>query len=100
MIIEGKTKSGFKYAVDKDAFTSWRFTKDLKAVKKAAKTGDDSFLETMDMLELVLGDQINALEEHLLKTLPEEKVAAGVQTSDMMEEMKEIIGKVGEKIKN
>lgn len=101
MIITGKTRSGFKYTVEKDVLTSWQFTMNAKAVQKAAKKGETALVESMDMMQMILGDeQMEALEKHLKDTLPEEKLVGGVQTEDMAAELKEILEKVSEKAKN
>ena len=101
MIITGKTKSGFKYTVNKEIFTSWAFTRCLKAIKKAAQKGEQAFVESMDLMEMALGEkQLAELEQHLLSVLPEEKTSAGVQAEDMTSEIMEIIHEVEKKAKN
>lgn len=80
--ITGVTSSGFEFTVDDKAFEDWRF---LKAIKNSQKHDEESQLNGMvDMVEIILKDQEDALCEHL------QQEDGTVSTDDIMREVDEI----------
>ena len=79
-MIEGKTKSGFEFAISEEVLDDFKTFKYLQKVDR----GDISYM--MDAMVRVLGEeQEEALEAHMLK------VNGDIKTSDMFSEFKEIL---------
>lgn len=66
-MVTGKTKSGFKYAIDERVFKDWRLMNWLRKLMNKEKEGDN--VESMDylfnILEFVMGDKMDAYIEHV-----------------------------------
>lgn len=58
--IKGKTQSGFEYTIDIQKLDNYEF---LEAVSKVEIEGNVLYLPIV--LQMMLGDQVNALKEHL-----------------------------------
>ena len=101
MKIKGKTQSGFAYEIEDSITKSWDFTNALKKMKSKKTTDDDKFVATLDMVDIILGeDGEDALIEHLKKTLPPEELAGGVSVTAVLNEVKDILEKIGKTQKN
>ena len=64
-MIEGKTKTGFKYKVDERIRTDWRLVKAI-----AESQSDDEGIKlkaVVTMIQLVLGSQEELLMQHIMK---------------------------------
>lgn len=79
-MIEGKTKSGFKYKVDERIKTDWRLVKAI-----ADSQNDDMNVKlkaVVEMIQLVLGDNEELFMQHIMKKnegfIPMEKVNAEI----------------------
>ena len=62
-MIEGKTKSGFKYSIDERILDDWNL---VEAIGNSES--DDASLVIrgmMDLSKLLLGEQANALKKHI-----------------------------------
>lgn len=97
-MIEGTTKSGFKYSVDENKFKSKAFQKAIVRLSRAVKSGDTeaSLLAEDDYEVFVLGeDQQEALIDHCNKR--SETGYASVQ--ELQAEVNEIVVAVSEKNK-
>lgn len=89
MIIEGKTKSGFKFAVDDRVINDWDL---VDAIGMSESDDASEQIRGMRILtKLILGDQVNALKKHVAKAHD------GFHPSDVMTaEIAEIITLVRE----
>lgn len=86
-MIEGKTKSGFKYKVDERVKKDWRL---VRAIANSQKDDADIKLAAIvDMIQLVLGDQEELLMQHIMK-----KNDGFVPLERMQSEITEIITSV------
>lgn len=64
-MIEGKTKSGFKFKIDERIQTDWRL---IKAIANSQNEDPAIKLQaTVDMMKLILGDQEELLMQHIMK---------------------------------
>lgn len=62
-MIEGKTKSGFKYKIDERILDDWRL---IEAVGDAESNDGSRVVRGMtNLLEILLGDQADALKKHI-----------------------------------
>lgn len=62
-MIEGKTKSGFKYKIDERILDDWRL---IEAVGDAESNDSSRVVRGMtNLLEILLGDQADALKKHI-----------------------------------
>ena len=63
MIIEGKTKSGFKFKIDDRILDDWRL---IDAIGLSESDDASEQIRGMrDLVRLVIGDQFDALKEHI-----------------------------------
>ncbi len=88
-MVTGKTKSGFKFSVNEKIIESWEFTKIVKEM--ASKDNNEQITGTVEFVETLLGDQEEALMEHLKG---EDGIAT---TTDMVNECAEILTIIQEK---
>lgn len=100
-MVEGQTKSGFKYSVNEQVFGSYDYAKIVKKINDAKKLTDPEKVGlinaelTVTVTELVLGaEQAEALEEHV-RSLSKDGL---VTMQAMSEEVNEIQMQVGEQI--
>ncbi len=101
MLIKGKTKSGFAYEIESGITNSWKFANAIKRMQSRRSTDEDKFTATLEMVDIIFGeDGEDALVEHLEKTLPPEELAGGVSVVAVLEEVKEILEKIGKTQKN
>ena len=101
MIVKGKTKSGFKFEVESKRTESWKFMDAIKIMKKKNSSDEAKVFAVMDLAEIILGDDgLDALQEHLAQTLPQEDLVGGVSTGAMLTELTEIFEKIGGTEKN
>lgn len=64
-MIEGKTKSGFKFKIDERIQSDWRL---VKAIADSQNENSGIKLQgTVNMIKLVLGDQEELLMQHIKK---------------------------------
>lgn len=64
-MVEGKTKSGFKYKIDERIQSDWRL---VKAIADSQNENPGTKLQgTVDMIKLVLGNQEELLMQHIMK---------------------------------
>lgn len=62
-MIEGKTKSGFKFHVDERILDDWRL---VEAIKRSESDDASEVIRGMtDLVDLVVGDQGDALKKHI-----------------------------------
>ncbi len=81
-MISGKTSSGFEFEVNGNVVDDWRV---VKAIAKTQKKGIESTEGAVDLVELILGTQEDALCEHVAAE------DGTVSTSAIMTELTEII---------
>lgn len=63
MIIEGKTKSGFKFKIDDRILDDWRL---IDAIGLSESDDASEQIRGMrDLVRLVIGDQFDALKKHI-----------------------------------
>lgn len=93
-MIEGKTKSGFKYTVDDRITNDWRFIRAL-AMANDKNNGDRALRGVLDVVFLVLGEDG---EGRLCNHLADD--TGFVDQSLITREVLEIIQKIGEERKN
>ncbi len=91
--MKGKTKSGFKYNVNENIRTDWRFVKALADAD--SEDASKQLSGATRMVNLLLGDEGEAkLEAHVAQedgVVPIERV---------MDEVREIITAIGDQLKN
>ncbi len=62
-MIEGKTKSGFKYKIDERVLDDWRL---VEAISDSESDDGSVVIRGMtNLVTLLLGDQADALKKHL-----------------------------------
>lgn len=70
MAIKGKTESGFEFSIDEEVLASHKFRRLITAMNRGSKgkIGDDALLDFMyELEELLLGDRVEELENHMSK---------------------------------
>ena len=76
MIIEGKTKSGFKFALDERVLDDWRFVDAIGLSE--SDDASESIRGMRDMVKMVVGDRYDAFKKHIADKndgfVPREKV--------------------------
>lgn len=86
--ITGKTKSGFEYSINSE------LTNDYRVIKAIAKLDSKDELEgitsSINLVELLLGDNAEKLEQHVAKK------DGTVPIDDMMKEIGEILSALGQ----
>lgn len=91
--MKGKTKSGFKYNVNENIRTDWRFVKALADAD--SEDASKQLSGATRMVNLLLGDEGEAkLEAHVAQddgVVPIERI---------MDEVREIITAIGDQLKN
>lgn len=91
--MKGKTKSGFKYNVNENIRTDWRFVKALADAD--SEDASKQLSGATRMVNLLLGDEGEAkLEAHVAQ---EDGV---VPIERIMDEVREIITAIGDQLKN
>lgn len=91
-MIEGKTKSGFKFSVDERAIKSKQFVLKLAQMNRAGDKPEAVILED-EIEDLLLGaEQKAALSEHLNK-----KAGGYAEVKDYVQEISEILDVCGER---
>lgn len=91
-MVNGKTKSGFKYKIDERMLNDWRLLKYIALSESSDES--EQILGATKLVSLLLGDQEQALMEHLQK-----KNDGFVPATAMTEVVAEIMTSVKE-IKN
>lgn len=62
-MIEGKTKSGFKYRIDERVLDDWRL---IEAIRDSdSEDGSAAIRGMVNISNLLLGDQADALKKHI-----------------------------------
>lgn len=88
-MFKGVTSSGFEYEVSLRIKKDWRFVKAL--AKSESKDESEMLWGTTRVVELLLGEQEEALQEHLAE---EDGV---VPTEKLMDTVREILNAIGTK---
>ena len=81
-MIEGKTKTGFKFSVNENALKDWEYLMHLGNAQKQSGRGNAGILEMFQefdwLLSFLLGDEKEKLFEHIRKNndgyLPSDKI--------------------------
>jgi len=63
MIIEGKTKSGFKFKIDERILNDWRLVDAIGLSE--SDDASEQIRGVRNLVQLVLGDQADALKKHI-----------------------------------
>lgn len=82
-MVKGKTNSGFEFEVNEKVTKSWEFTKNVKLVK--SRDDVDQITGIVDIAHMLLGDQEDALMDHLRDS------DGLVMTTDIVAEISEIL---------
>lgn len=92
-MVSGVTKSGFKYKVNEEIRTDWRF---VKAIADADSADESRMLAgATRMVTLLLGEKGEAeLERHVAQ---ENGI---IPTQKIIEEVRDILNGIGEELKN
>lgn len=64
-MVDGKTKSGFKYKIDERMLNDWRLLKLISLSE--SKDASEQIYGASNLVTLLLGDQEQALMEHIAK---------------------------------
>ena len=62
-MIEGKTKSGFKFAIDERILSDWRLVDAIGMSE--SDDASDQIRGVRNLMKLILGDQADALKKHI-----------------------------------
>ena len=66
-MIEGKTRTGFKYKLDERIKTDWRLIDAVARVSKEGATLAEKAVATSELVDLLVGDNKSKLLEHIQK---------------------------------
>lgn len=94
-MVKGKTSSGFEFTVNEKILTSWQFLTLFKKMK--AGSDEEQTIASVDFVELVLGKQEPALEEHLRD---EDGIVSSVAIISEAAEILDIVQKANADVKN
>ncbi len=89
---EGKTKSGFEYAVNEDVLASWDFVK--ACTMMLSENDTEKLVGTVTYIRAILGKQEAKLVEHI-----KSKNDGKCSSQDMLAEVSEIVANLKE-VKN
>lgn len=83
-MLEGKTKSGFKFKIDERVLEDWRLIKNIQL----AESGDlnEKVVGVSSLVSMLLGDNEPKLMDHIAK-----KNGGFIPTEALIEELAEII---------
>lgn len=62
-MIEGKTKSGFEFAIDERILSDWRLVDAIGMSE--SDDASEQIRGVRNLMKLILGDKANALEKHI-----------------------------------
>lgn len=77
-MINGKTKSGFKFAIDERILSDWRLVDAIGMSE--SEDASEQIRGVRDLMKLILGEQADALKKHIADQndgfVPSDKVTA------------------------